>query len=500
MATVTGFPKSKHSHIKAFLYAQNLILKDQNMSIKTASAETASGAASGGSRAYLLLLTGVAALGGLLFGYDTAVISGAVGFLQRHFHLSAGLTGWAASSVLVGAMIGAAAGGPLSDRIGRRPVLLLCAVLFAISGVLTALAASLDQYILMRLLGGIAIGAISVVSPLYIAETAPERVRGQLVSLYQLAIVSGILVVFFVNLLIQRQGTEAWDVAYGWRWMFGSLALPALLLGGLVLTIPESPRWLIKTGRREEAQAILTRIGGLAEAERELVAIERTASAEKSGSLAELLAPGFRRALLIGVSLAVLCQFSGINAIMYYAPEIFKASGAGVGSAFTQTLLVGAVNLLFTFAAIRLIDRVGRRPLLLVGSAVQVLALSGVGLAFGLGLGGVFLLLPILLFIAAFAAGMGPVPWVVISEIFPTRIRGGAMAAATLVLWIADFAVAQTFPLLNAGIGPAWTFGIYAGCSLVGLLFVWKVVVETKGRSLEEIERAWRPDAASKAL
>ncbi len=467
------------------------------MSIKTASAEAS--AASGGSRAYLFLLTGVAALGGLLFGYDTAVISGAVGFLQKHFHLSAGLTGWAASSVLVGAMIGAAAGGPLSDRVGRRPVLLLCALLFAVSGVLTALAASLDQYVLMRLLGGIAIGAISVVSPLYIAETAPERVRGQLVSLYQLAIVSGILVVFFVNLLIQRQGTEAWNVAYGWRWMFGSLALPALLLGGLVLTIPESPRWLMRMGRREAAQTILTRIGGAA-AQRELAEIERTAAAGENGRFAELFAPGFRGALLIGVSLAVLCQGSGINAIMYYAPEIFKSSGAGTGSAFTQTLLVGAVNLLFTFAAIRLIDRVGRRPLLLAGSAVQVLALSGVGLAFGLKLGGAFLLLPILLFIAAFAAGMGPVPWVVISEIFPTRIRGAAMAAATLVLWVADFAVAQTFPLLNAGIGPARTFGIYAGCSLAGLLFVWKVVVETKGRSLEEIERAWRPEAAFKEV
>ena len=338
-----------------------------------------------------------------------------------------------------------------------------------------------------------------MVSPLYIAETAPERVRGQLVSLYQLAIVSGILVVFFVNLLIQRQGTEAWNVAYGWRWMFGSLALPALLLGGLVLTIPESPRWLMRMGRREAAQTILTRIGGAA-AQRELAEIERTAAAGENGRFAELFAPGFRGALLIGVSLAVLCQGSGINAIMYYAPEIFKASGAGTGSAFTQTLLVGAVNLLFTFAAIRLIDRVGRRPLLLAGSAVQVLALSGVGLAFGLKLGGAFLLLPILLFIAAFAAGMGPVPWVVISEIFPTRIRGAAMAAATLVLWVADFAVAQTFPLLNAGIGPARTFGIYAGCSLAGLLFVWKVVVETKGRSLEEIERAWRPEAAFKEV
>jgi len=461
------------------------------MSIKTAPIE----AASEGSRAYLFLLAGAAALGGLLFGYDTAVISGAVGFLQKHFALGAGLTGWAASSVLVGAMLGAATGGPAADRVGRKPVLLACAALFALSGLFTALAGSLDQYIWMRLLGGVAIGAISVVSPLYIAEVAPGRMRGQLVSLYQLAIVSGILVVFFVSLLIQRQGAEAWNIAYGWRWMFGSLCLPALLLAALALLIPESPRWLLKAGRQGAASAILTKLAGPAEAAREICEIEGAAASEERGSLAELLTPSFRRPLLIGVCLAVFCQFSGINAIMYYAPEIFKASGAGIGSAFTQTLLIGAVNLVFTFAAIRLIDRAGRRPLLLVGSAVQVAALAGVGTAFALGLGGPFLLLPILLFIAAFAAGMGPIPWVIISEIFPTRIRGGAMAVATLTLWAADFVVAQTFPLLKAGIGPAWTFWLYAGCSLAGLLFVWKVVVETKGRSLEEIERAWQPDA-----
>ena len=458
------------------------------MSVKTSCREAASVQ---GNRAYLYLLAGVGALGGLLFGYDTAVISGAVGFLQQHFHLSAGLTGWAASSVLVGAMTGALAGGPLADRVGRKPMLLGCAVLFAFSGVFTALAATLDNYVLARLLGGVAIGAVSVISPLYIAEVAPGRVRGQLVSLYQLAIVSGILVVFFVNLLIQRQGSAEWNAAYGWRWMFGSLTLPALLLFGLSLLIPESPRWLLKVGRPDEAQRILERVGGAAEAGREMQEIEQ-ALGEESGQFTELFGPNYRRALLIGAALAVLCQFSGINAIMYYAPEIFKSSGAGLDISFLQTLLVGIVNLAFTFVAIWLIDRAGRRPLLLAGSAVQVLALFAVGLAFKMGLGGLFLLLPILLFIAAFAAGMGPVPWVVISEIFPTRIRGGAMALATLVLWASDFAVAQTFPLLNAAIGTAWTFWIYAFCSLVGLVFVWNVVVETKGRTLEEIERAWQ--------
>jgi SP family arabinose:H+ symporter-like MFS transporter len=445
-----------------------------------------------GGAAYVYLIAGVGALGGLLFGYDTAVISGAVGFLQQHFHLTAGLTGWAASSVLVGCMIGALAGGPLSDRFGRKPMIVVNALLFALSGILTAFAGTLDTYVLSRLLGGVAIGAVSVISPLYIAEVAPKRMRGQLVSLYQFAIVSGILVVFFVNLLIQRQGTQAWNGAYGWRWMFGSLTLPAAILLGMSLLIPESPRWLMSRDRSDEAQAILERIDGKGEAETALREM-REALAQETGTLSELLSPGYRRPLLIGVALAVFCQFSGINAIMYYAPEIFKSSGAGLDSSFLQTILVGVVNLLFTLVAVRLIDRAGRRPLLLVGTAVQAAALAAVGFAFARGLGGVFLLLPILLFIAAFASGMGPAPWVVISEIFPTRIRGLAMAVATLVLWASDFAVAQTFPLLKAGIGPGATFWIYAGFSLLSWVFVKFLVVETRGRSLEEIEASWRP-------
>jgi len=445
-----------------------------------------------GSPAYIFLLAGVGALGGLLFGYDTAVISGAVGFLQQHFHLSAGLTGWAASSVLVGCMIGAMAGGPLSDRFGRKPMILASALLFALSGIFTALAATLDHYVLARLLGGVAIGAVSVISPLYIAEVAPKRVRGQMVSLYQLAIVSGILVVFFVNLLIQRQGSPAWNVEYGWRWMFGSLTLPAMILVLMSLLIPESPRWLMSQGRREAARAILERMGGAAEAESGLREMEQSLKQE-GGSLGELFAASYRRPLIIGVALAVFCQFSGINAIMYYAPEIFKSSGAGLDSSFLQTLLIGVVNLVFTFVAIRFIDRVGRRPLLLAGAGIQVIALAAVGIAFTLKLGGLFLLLPILLFIAAFASGMGPVPWVVISEIFPMRIRGFAMAVATLILWVSDFVVAQTFPLLKDSIGTAATFGIYAVCSLLSLIFVALVVVETKGRSLEEIEASWKP-------
>jgi len=315
---------------------------------------------------YLMLLTITAALGGLLFGYDTAVISGAVGFLQAHFQLGAGLKGWAASSALIGCVVGAMFGGPLSDRFGRKKILLLCAALFAFSGIASALPRTLTQFVWARFVGGFAIGAVSVLSPLYIAEIAPEKIRGRLVSLYQLAIVVGILVVFFVNMLIQRMGNEFWNIAYGWRWMMGSLTIPSTLFGLLLLPIPESPRWLMKVGCRQEAETVLVRVGGQETAERELRQIEDSLNQEE-GKFSELLTGGYRRALIIGVVLAMVCQFSGINSIMYYAPEIFKSIGAGRDAAFTQTVSIGVVNLFFTFVAIWLVDKAGRKALLIIG-------------------------------------------------------------------------------------------------------------------------------------
>lgn len=444
-----------------------------------------------GSLRYLMLLTVVAALGGLLFGYDTAVISGAVGFLQAHFQLGAGLKGWAASSALIGCIVGAMFGGPLSDRYGRKKILLFCAVLFALSGIASALPRTLTQFVWARFAGGFAIGAVSVLSPLYIAEIAPERIRGRLVSLYQLAIVVGILVVFFVNMLIQRMGDETWNTAYGWRWMMGSLTLPAGLFGVLLLFIPESPRWLMKMGRRAEAEKILVRVGGQAAADRELRQIEGSLSQEE-GKFSELFTGRYRRALVIGVGLAMICQFSGINAIMYYAPEIFKSIGAGRDAAFSQTVSIGVVNVLFTFVAVSLVDKAGRKALLIGGSIAQVIALAAVGIMFAKGIGGYWLLFFIVLFTGAFASAMGPVPWIIISEIFPTKIRGQAMSVATLVIWASCYLVSQTFPMLVDGIGNAKTFWIYALCSLAGLVFVVACVPETKGKTLEEIERSWR--------
>lgn len=444
-----------------------------------------------GGRGYVLLIALVAAFGGFLFGYDTAVVAGAIGFLKAHFQLSADLTGWAASSMLVGCMAGAMLAGPLGDRYGRKRCLLLCAFLFALSSIGSALPQTLSQFTWSRFAGGIAIGAASMLSPLYIAEVAPESIRGMLVALYQLAIVLGILVVFFVDLQIQRLGNEAWNVQSGWRWMFASLVLPSVLFGFFLLLVPESPRWLMKAGRREAAIIVLQRILGQDHAEREAAQID-DALRQEEGHWAELFKPGYRRALLIGTGLAVFGQFSGINAIMYYAPEIFKAAGAGTDSAFSQTVIVGMVNVVFTFVAIALVDKSGRKPLLLAGTLVQAFSLALIGWIFWQGSQGPALLGDILLFVAAFAVAMGPIPWIVNSEIFPTKLRGRAMAAAIFMLWLADFAVTQTFPRLRESAGPAATFWIYAGCSLLSTVFVAWLVPETKGRTLEEIERSWK--------
>jgi SP family arabinose:H+ symporter-like MFS transporter len=303
--------------------------------------------------------------------------------------------------------------------------------------------------------------------------------------------VVGILVVFFVNLQIQRLGDDAWNTSVGWRWMFASLTVPSLLFAVFLLLVPESPRWLMKMGRRDAAREILERVGGEENAAREIRQIE-AALAQEEGHWSELFTTGYRRALVIGILLAVFGQFSGINAIMYFAPEIFKAAGAGTDSAFLQTVVVGVFNLIFTFVAIWLVDRAGRRPLLIAGTLVQVVSLGSLGLMFHVGQTGLPVLLSILLFVAAFSVAMGPIPWIVNSEIFPTKLRGRAMSVAIFALWLADWIVTQTFPMLRESVGPATTFWVYAACSLVSTGFVLAMVPETKGRTLEEIEASWR--------
>jgi len=470
----------------------------------------------GGSIAYVTLLASVAALGGLLFGYDTAVIAGAIGFLQQHFKLDPQLwTGWAAASALIGCAVGAAVAGMLSDALGRKRVLIISAVLFLVSALGTALPRNLTEFIIFRIIGGFGVGAASITSPMYIAEVSPARIRGRMVSVNQLAIVSGMLVVYFVNYFIAAYGTSLdklaaetateaaagagvvpWNVQYGWRWMFGSEAVPALLLLVLMFRVPESPRWLVKRRRRDDALAVLTRVGGAEHAAVELTDIE-DAIAHESGSLVQLLLPGMRIVLVIGVVLAVLQQVTGINVFLYYAPEIFKKLGTGTSAALLQTVVVGAVNLGFTVIAIWTVDRLGRRPLMLVGYMGMALALVGMGLAAYLQQIALWVLIFILGYIACFALSVGPVTWVILSEIFPTRIRGRAMAVATVCLWLANFVVTQTFtmmdgdPLLIERFHHGYPFWVYALLSVVSVLFIWRFVPETKGRTLEQIERSW---------
>lgn len=449
-----------------------------------------------GSTTYVFLVTIVAALGGLLFGYDTGVINGAIGPLRDHFSLNPRQEGWAMGCALLGCALGAAGAGAISDRFGRKKVLILSAILFFVSAVGTAMPRTLTMFIAFRILAGLGIGAASISSPLYIAEITPARIRGRMVSVNQFAIVSGILVVFFVNYFIALQGDKLWNQEHGWRWMFASGALPALVLLALLFLVPESPRWLTKQGRPEQALDILTRVDGDAYARAELAEIKDTLTHE-TGSLKQLVQPGMRLVLLIGIVLAVLQQITGINVFLYFGTEIFKKMGSGTNAALLQNIVVGAVNLSFTVVAIRTVDILGRKPLMTIGSAGMGLCLLAMGLAAYLQTTGLWMLLFILGYIACFALSVGPVTWVILSEIFPTRIRGRAMAIATICLWVANYLISQTFPMMDANpwlvntFHRAFPFWLYGAFCLVLVLFVRACVSETKGKSLEEIERQW---------
>jgi sugar porter (SP) family MFS transporter len=440
---------------------------------------------------YVYRVVLVATVGGLLFGYDTGVISGCIGFLVDKFELSAAAQGWAASSALIGCIFGAAMAGTLSDRFGRRRIMMLAALLFTISAIGSALPRNLTELVIARMIGGLGVGMASLLSPLYISELSPARIRGRLVSLNQLAIVIGFLVVYFANAFIQQLGDEAWNIEYGWRWMFGSETLPAGLFVLLLFFVPESPRWLTKQGREKDAMNVLRRVSGDFKAREQMREI-RQAIALEGGSIFQLFAPGLRIALLIAVVLAVLQQITGINAILYYAPEIFKQAGAGQNSAFIQTVAVGAVNCGFTLVAIFTVDKLGRKALLIFGSGGMGLFLFMLAFAFNSGSAGSWVLVCILGYIACFAMSMGPVVWVVISEIFPTRIRGRAMAVGTVFLWCACYLVSQTFPMLNEGLGAAGTFAIYGVMCVAMVIFTAVFVPETREKTLEEIEAYWR--------
>ena len=448
-----------------------------------------------GSLGFVVRVTLVAALGGLLFGYDTGVINGAIGPLKDHFVLSATQEGWATGCALIGCALGAALAGLLSDCLGRKKVLMLSAVMFLISAVGTAVPKTLMTFIIFRIVGGLGVGAASMTSPMYIAEISPARLRGRLVSLNQLAIVTGFMVVYFVNFFIDMQGDVLWNQETGWRWMFGSESLPALALLGLLFFVPESPRWLCRQGRDTEALRILSRSEGSASAQDELADLKANLALE-SGSLSQMLEPGMRFILVIGIALAVLQQVTGINVFLYFGTEIFKQMGSETNAALMQTIIVGAVNLAFTVVAIWTVDKLGRKPLMMIGSIGMGLSLTAMGLAAYWEQTSLWLLLFILGYIAFFALSVGPVTWVILSEIFPTRIRAHAMAIATVCLWIANYAVSQTFPMMDKHpwlvekFHHGFPFWIYAVFCAVLAGVVW-FIPETKGKSLEEIERFW---------
>ena len=449
-----------------------------------------------GSTTYVFLVCVVAALGGLLFGYDTGVINGAIGPLKAHFSLNATMEGWAAGCALVGCALGAAGVGALSDWLGRRKVMIIAAVLFFISAVGTAIPQTIWAFIFYRWLGGLGVGAASMTCPMYIAEITPARIRGRMVSVNQFAIVTGFLVVYFVNYFIALQGDEVWNKLYGWRWMFGSEALPAALLFILLFLVPESPRWLAKQNRGDEALRILTRVDGPDYARAELAEI-KDAIARETGSIAQLFQPGMKIVLVIGIVLAVLQQVTGINVFLYFGTEIFKKMGSGTSVALLQTVIVGIVNLGFTVIAIWTVDRLGRKPLMMIGSAGMGISLLAMGLAAFLGRTDLWMLLFILGYIAFFALSVGPVTWVILSEIFPTGIRGRAMGIATFCLWVANYIISQTFPMMDeskwliAKCHHAFPFWLYGFFCVVLFVFVLRFLPETKGKSLEQIERYW---------
>jgi len=452
---------------------------------------------------YVWAISLVAAMGGLLFGYDWVVIGGAKPFFEKAFGLTtAAEIGWANSCALVGCLLGSIATGALSDRFGRKALLLASSLLFAGSSALTGWAGSFTAFVTWRIAGGVAIGMASSLSPMYIAEIAPAHLRGRLVAVNQLTIVIGILAAQIVNWTLATRlpfpdaadveaARAAWNVAYGWRWMFTAVAAPSLVFFGGALFVPESPRWLLASGARDKAHRVLARIGGAGYADAETAEIARTLarSGKETSELGALLEPRVRAVVLVGVALAVLQQWSGINSIFNYAEEIFRTAGYGIGDIMFNIVITGAINLAFTVAAIAMVDRVGRRTLMLAGCAAIALSHALLGGAYAAGLKGLPVLVFTLCSLGAYALSLAPVTWVLIAEIFPNRIRGAAVSVAVSALWIACFILTFAFPWLQRSAGIAATFWIYAAICVAGFAFVRAKVPETKGRSLEQIER-----------
>ncbi|WP_181687090.1 sugar porter family MFS transporter [Halorhabdus salina] len=446
---------------------------------------------SGDGDRFVYLVSAMAALNGLLFGFDTGIISGAILFINDTFQMSALVEGIVVSGAMAGAATGAALGGRLADRMGRRRLIMLSAGVFFAGSFLMAVAPTVPVLVAGRLIDGLAIGFASVVGPLYISEIAPPRIRGALTSMHQLMVTIGILLSYFVNYAFAGSGA--------WRWMLGAGMVPAVILGIGVLKMPESPRWLYSHGKPERAKAVLrrTRQGSV---EQELEEIRETVERESGTRLQQLFEPWLRPALIVGIGLAILQQITGINAVMYYAPTILESTGIGSAASILATVGIGVVNVAMTVVAMVYIDRVGRRALLLVGTAGMTVTLAILGVVFYLpGLSGVLSItatICLMLYISFFAIGLGPVFWLLISEIYPLAVRGSAEGIATVTNWVANLAVALSFPILTANIGPSATFWLFGVFSAVAFAFTYGLVPETKGRSLEAIESDLRDNVS----
>ena len=449
---------------------------------------------------YLWTIAIVAAMGGLLFGYDWVVIGGARQFYEGYFHLtSEQLIGWANGCALIGCFVGSLLAGYAGERFGRRRVLLVAAILFAISSALTGWSYSFSAFVFWRIVGGTAIGLSSNISPLYIAEISPAAIRGRLVSLNQFAIVSGILLAQIANWQIARPVPDkispiaflqSWNVQYGWRWMFCAVVVPAVVFTITSLFIPESPRWLLAKGKEASAFEVLTKIGGRSYAQSEVANIKRTLHLEESmeTSWRELRMPGIRKIVSIGVALAVLQQWTGINILFNYAAEVYRSAGYGENDIFLNIVITGTINLIFTVLAMLIVDRVGRRPMMLYGCIGIGLSHILSGVAYHAGWHGRAVLLLTLSAIACYALTLAPVTWVLISEIFPNRIRSQGVSLAVCALWLSSFALTYTFPWINRNLGSSGTFLGYGVICVIGAIFVSLFVPETKGQTLEEIE------------
>ncbi len=431
---------------------------------------------------YIILISLIAAFGGLLFGFDIAIFSGTIPFIQPYYQLTEAQLGWTGSSLYVGCVIGTMITGYVSDRYGRKLPLTIAAGIFMVSSVLMGWASSYSMLIVWRIIAGIGVGAASMLSPLYIAEVSPAAIRGRMVSVNQLTVVVGILLAYFSSYFLA-------GVEDNWRWMFTSGAAPALLFFICVFLVPESPRWLLSKGYVEKARSVLGKISGEENADKGIAAIQSGMQHQVKGKWSDLMRPGIGFLVGLGITIAVFQQISGANAIFFYAPIIFEKAGMDVSSQLFQQIIIGAVNLIFTVVAMQLVDKVGRKKLMLAGSSLMAFWLLLVGLCFHFNFfEGYILTLLVLAFIATYASTLAPVTWVLISEIFPTRIRGLAVSLATGMLWVACFALAYGFPVLIDVLDAPQTFILFSGICLLYFFILLKFAPETKGKTLEQFE------------